>query len=76
MHDKDKLKKATMEKEAYDHYYKIIDKMVQWCIYNQPEDVDVFFTVYGVDKTAITLKAMEDVLNKWKENESIQKRDK
>ena len=71
MNDEQKLKQAAVQKEAYDHYYKVFDKMVHWCIFDQPDNVDVFFTAFGIDRKETAIKACEDVLAKWKKNESI-----
>lgn len=64
------LKKAALEKEALDHYTKVFDHMFRWCIYNQPQDIETVLTVFGVDKKELTIKACEEVLEKWKNPES------
>lgn len=66
MSPEQELKKKTLEKEMYDHYVKVMESMLKWCIYNQPEDIEVITKVFKVDRQPIALKAMGDVLNKWR----------
>lgn len=62
------LKKKALEKELYDHYVKIMEGMLKWCIHNQPEDIETFTSIFRIDKQEAALKAMEDTLKKWRPN--------
>jgi hypothetical protein len=77
MNEEEKLKKAAIQKEAYDHYYHVFDKMFHWCMFDQPDNIDTMFMAFGIDKKATAMKACEDVMAKLrKADESISKRDK
>lgn len=62
------LKKALVEKELYEHYEKIVEGMLKWCIYDQPEDITVMTSAFKINKQEIALKAFSNVLEKWNEN--------
>lgn len=63
------IKKANTEAELYDHYLKIMDGMVKWCIFKQPDEIKVFATAFGISTKELTLKAMREVLEKYEGDE-------
>ena len=67
MSNEKEIGKAAIEKDAYDHYVKVIDGMMKWCVYKQPEQIDLMFNAFKVNKRELTIKAVEDVLKKWKD---------
>ena len=75
MSPEEKIRKAALEKEAGDHYFKIFDETIKWCIFKQPEEIEVMLSVFAVDKKTLALEACEKALKKWRESdEEISKR--
>lgn len=63
------LKKVSTEAELYTHYTKIMEAMLKWCIFDQPDDIKVFISAFGVDTRRLAVKAMKEVVEKYESNE-------
>ena len=61
------LLKANIENQMRDHYEKVIDGMVRWCIFEQEESLDTVMKAFGIDPKIITIEILEKILAKYKE---------
>lgn len=61
------LRQKEIEGQFADHCEKIFDGMFRWCTNDEENPAHVVMMAFKVDRQAIALKALENVLNKYKE---------
>lgn len=65
MTPEEQLKKVLVENQLLEHYEKIMESMIKWCVFDQPDDISTVATAFGIDLQMLTIHAMKKTLKKW-----------
>lgn len=69
MDTKEEFHKEKVEEQAKEHFSKVIDGMIKWCLFEQEETLDVTFSAFGVDKKKVISECIKESCERWKLNE-------
>lgn len=65
MDPKDKEEKARIEATLEEHYQKVVNGMIRWCLFEQDETLETMVSTFGVDRKKILKKCINKAIDKW-----------